>query len=65
MSYVDIEIPEKLQTKTLDFIKNVVGKKGSLKKGMNETTKAIERGVAKLVVIAADITPAEIVDLSD
>ena len=61
MSYVDIEIPEKLQAKTLDFIKNVVDKKGSLKKGMNESTKAIERGVAKMVVIAGDITPAEIV----
>ena len=61
MSYVDIEIPEKLQNKTLDFIKNVVEKKGSLKKGMNETTKTIERGVAKMVVIAGDITPAEIV----
>ena len=61
MSYVDIEIPEKLQTKTLDFIKSVVAKKGSIKKGMNESTKSLERGVAKMVIIAGDITPAEIV----
>ena len=33
---------------------------GKLKKGSNETTKAIERGTAKLVVVAKDVTPAEI-----
>ncbi len=61
MSYVDIEIPDALKTKALDVIKTVVEKQGRIKKGMNETTKSIERGVAKLVVIAADISPAEIV----
>ncbi|MHA1583941.1 MAG: 50S ribosomal protein L7Ae [Promethearchaeota archaeon] len=60
MSYVDIEIPEALQTKTLDLLKKVA-EKGKIKRGMNETTKAIERGTAKLIVIAADISPAEIV----
>ncbi|HLC75170.1 MAG TPA: ribosomal L7Ae/L30e/S12e/Gadd45 family protein [Candidatus Nanoarchaeia archaeon] len=34
---------------------------GKLKKGSNEVTKAIERGHAKLVVVAQDITPKEIV----
>jgi large subunit ribosomal protein L7Ae len=33
---------------------------GKLKKGTNEATKALERGVAKLVVIAKDVTPPEI-----
>ncbi len=33
---------------------------GKLRKGVNETTKALERGQAKLVVIAEDITPPEI-----
>ena len=33
---------------------------GKIRKGVNEVTKAIERGEAKLVVIAQDITPAEI-----
>ena len=33
---------------------------GKLEKGTNETTKAIERGVAKLVVVAEDASPAEI-----
>ncbi|MHA1776514.1 MAG: 50S ribosomal protein L7ae [Promethearchaeia archaeon] len=61
MSYVDIEIPDALKTKILDLVTATVNKQGKIKKGMNETTKAIERGVAKLVVIAGDITPAEIV----
>ena len=34
---------------------------GKLRRGTNETTKAIERGTAKLVVVAKDITPPEIV----
>ncbi len=33
---------------------------GKLKKGTNEVTKALERGVAKLVVIAKDVSPPEI-----
>lgn len=33
---------------------------GKLKKGTNEATKALERGNAKLVVIAKDVTPPEI-----
>ena len=34
---------------------------GTLKKGSNEVTKALERGTAKLVAIASDINPPEIV----
>ena len=34
---------------------------GKIKKGVNEATKAIERGTAKLVVVAEDVDPAEIV----
>jgi len=34
---------------------------GKLKKGTNETTKAVEKGIAKLVVVAKDTTPAEII----
>ena len=36
-------------------------KTGKIDKGSNEVTKAIERGVAKLVVYAADVNPKEIV----
>lgn len=34
---------------------------GKIRKGINETTKAIERGEAKLVVYAEDTQPPEIV----
>ena len=33
---------------------------GKIKKGTNEVTKAVERGVAKLVVVAEDASPKEI-----
>jgi len=33
---------------------------GKIKKGTNEVTKAVERGTAKLVVIARDVNPKEI-----
>jgi len=38
----------------------LAAKSGKIKKGTNETTKAIERGIAKLVLIAANINPKEI-----
>lgn len=39
----------------------VAKKSGKLKKGCNEVTKALEKGQAKLVVVAKDIQPKEIV----
>ena len=35
-------------------------KTGKIKKGTNEATKALERGVAKAVAIAKDVSPAEV-----
>ncbi|MFC1723718.1 ribosomal L7Ae/L30e/S12e/Gadd45 family protein [Nanoarchaeota archaeon] len=34
---------------------------GKVKKGINEVTKAIEKGTAKLVAYASDVNPPEIV----
>lgn len=34
---------------------------GKIRKGINEATKAVERGVAKLVITAEDIDPPEII----
>ncbi len=34
---------------------------GKIRIGTNETTKAIERGTAKLVVIAEDVQPKEVI----
>ncbi len=39
----------------------IARKTGKIKKGTNETTKAVERNEAKLVVIAQDVQPKEIV----
>ena len=39
----------------------LANKTGALKKGINEATKAVERGKAKLVAYAADVSPKEIV----
>jgi large subunit ribosomal protein L7Ae len=47
----------------MDFYKIIekVKNTGKLDKGSNEVTKAIERGIAKLVVYAGDVNPKEIV----
>lgn len=34
---------------------------GKVRIGTNETTKAIERGIAKLVVVAEDVEPKEVI----
>ena len=39
----------------------VAKKTGKIKKGTNEVTKAIERGIAKLVLYAKDVNPPEVV----
>ncbi|MFA5406354.1 MAG: ribosomal L7Ae/L30e/S12e/Gadd45 family protein [Candidatus Nanoarchaeia archaeon] len=35
--------------------------KGKVRKGVNEVTKAIERGNAQIVVVAEDVSPKEII----
>jgi len=39
----------------------IARKTGKIRKGTNEVTKLIERGEAKFVVVAKDVTPKEIV----
>ena len=60
MTYTKIEIPKELSDKALEVIE-IAKNTGKIKKGMNEATKAIEREKAKLVVVANDINPPEIV----
>ncbi len=59
-AYVKFEIPNELKEKVLQAVE-VARNSGKVRKGTNETTKAIERGIAKLVVIAEDVEPEEIV----
>lgn len=51
---------EKLINKVYDAIE-VASNTGKIKKGVNETTKAVERNNAELVVIAEDVSPEELV----
>lgn len=57
---VKFEVPDELADKALEAIE-LARDTGKVKKGTNEATKAIERGITKLAVIAADIEPSEIV----
>ena len=53
------EISKEIVDKALEAIE-VARTTGKIKKGTNEVTKAVEKGTAKLVVIAKDVSPAEI-----
>ena len=57
---VKFEVPEKLMVEQLDLVEKAKGK-GKIRIGVNEVTKAVERGVAKLVLIAQDVSPPEVV----
>lgn len=59
-AYVKFEVPKELSEKVLRAVE-LARNTGSVRKGTNETTKAIDRGIAKLVVIAEDVDPEEIV----
>jgi large subunit ribosomal protein L7Ae len=58
--YVKVSIPKELADQAYQAIE-IARDTGKLRRGVNEVTKAIERGTAKLVVIAEDVTPPEIV----
>ncbi|MCS7121464.1 MAG: 50S ribosomal protein L7Ae [Archaeoglobaceae archaeon] len=58
--YVRFEVPEEMQVEALSLLEKV-RQVGKIKKGTNETTKSVERGLAKLVYIAIDVDPPEIV----
>lgn len=47
----------------MDFYSTIekARKTGKIEKGINEVTKAVERGTAKAVYYAKDVSPAEIV----
>jgi len=58
--YVKFEVPKEAAEKAYQLVQ-VAKDSGKLRKGTNETTKAIERGIAKLVIIAEDVEPPQIV----
>lgn len=44
----------------LEFVE-IARDTGKVRKGVNETTKAIERSLAKLVIVAEDVDPPEVI----
>ncbi len=59
-AFVKFETPKELASKVYEAI-GVARSTGKLRRGVNESTKAIERGIARFVVIAEDVSPEEIV----
>lgn len=60
MGYVDAETPKELLPQIMEML-SVAKDDGKIKKGINETTKSVERKTAQFVVMASDVTPEEIV----
>jgi large subunit ribosomal protein L7Ae len=58
--YVKFETPQDLVNPILEAVR-VAAQSGKVRKGTNEATKAIERGISKLIVIAEDVEPPEVV----
>lgn len=58
--FVKFQVPKETVDKTYQLLQ-VAKDTGKLRKGTNESTKAIERGIAKLVVIAEDVEPPQVV----
>ena len=58
--YADFDFPADLQDDAIEALE-VARDTGTVKKGTNETTKAVERGNAALIYVAEDVQPEEIV----
>jgi len=52
-----VEITQEQAFEAIELAK----KSGKIKKGTNEVTKAVERGIAKLVAVAKDVSPQEVI----
>lgn len=59
-AHVKFTAPKELQDIAYEIIE-VARDTGKVRKGTNETTKAVERAIAKFVIIAEDVDPPEII----
>lgn len=50
-----------LDNQVFSVLEKIRSKGGTTKKGINEVTKTLERGQAKLVIYATDVSPKEII----
>ena len=58
--YVKFETPKDLVSAVYEAVR-LAKQSGKVRKGTNETTKSIERGISRLTVIAEDVEPPEVV----
>jgi large subunit ribosomal protein L7Ae len=58
--FVKFNVPEDLANKVLEIVE-VAKNTGKIRRGTNESTKALEHGGVELVVLAEDVSPPEIV----
>lgn len=54
------EVSKEIIEKAYEAVE-IAKKTGKIKKGANEVTKAVERGTAKLVLVASDVNPPEVI----
>lgn len=59
-SYVKFEVSNDVVSKTYEALQ-LAKQTGTIRKGSNEVTKSVERGLASFVVIAGDVEPEEVV----
>ena len=59
--HIAFETPKDIQEQVYELVK-AIGKdgKGKIKKGANEVTKAAERGIASMIVMAENVNPGEL-----
>src|SRR6201988_2306106 len=58
--FVKFETPKEISDAAYEALRQAK-QTGKIRKGTNEVTKAIERGISKLVIIAEDVEPPEVV----
>jgi large subunit ribosomal protein L7Ae len=58
--HIAFETSKDIQDQVSNLVKVVADGNGRLKKGSNEVTKAAERGTAKMVVMAENVNPGEL-----
>ena|SRR3989338_1624584 len=51
---------DEMRTDDILEIVEIARETGKIRKGINEATKAAERGIAKIIVVAEDVDPPEI-----
>lgn len=58
-AYVKFAVPKGLSDKVLQLLE-AAKNNGKVRRGTNEATKAIEKGIAQIVIMAEDVEPEEI-----